>query len=511
MPVSPGLSRRDGRAVLAAAALVNLAYPPFRLLVPSFVCLAPLIAAFEDPGPVRRHFARGFWFGVVANAILLHWIAVSLWRFRPAVAPLYLVVVLALGLYTGATFALVAWVRARTAVPLIVAFPVAWTALEWAVAHQGPLALPWLGLGTSLAGFPMLAQSADLVGARGLTLLLAAANVAVALAWRRRAAPRRAALLSGGVAAGVVLALGYGWFRMRDLPTRSAGTVLLVQPDLDAEQKWDPALQDSLVSATLALSREAVLRHHADLIVWPEVALPVPLAYRPGWAATLARHAVESRAELLVGGVDLDAGRTHNAVLHFGARAAREQPYRKERLVPVFEWLNGVRAGGDGRPTVTRLGAVGLLICHEVAFEDLARARKRDGALFLVNLANDAWFLGTTAPVQHVSHAVMRAIETRTAVVRVGNTGPSGVVDALGRSDGWTDQDVRVATLDTVITSAVRPLYVRWGDWVGLASVLVTAGLAAAAARTAPPPRFSPVPPSARSRPRGRGHSAASR
>jgi apolipoprotein N-acyltransferase len=493
MAFRSGLTRRDGYAVLAAAALVNLAYPPFRVLVPSFVCLAPLLPAFEEPGTPRRHLARGFWFGVLTNVVLLHWIALSLWRFRPAAAPLFLVVVLGFGLYTGVIFALVAWVRARTALPLIVVFPVAWTALEWVVARQGPIAVPWLGLGTSLAGFPVLAQPADLVGARGLTLLLAAANVAVALAWRRRATPRRAALLLGGVGAGVALASGYGWVRMRDLPVRVAGTVLLVQPNAGAEQKWDPRLQDSLVRATLALSREAASRYQPDLIVWPEVALPVALGYRPDWMAALARHAAEARAELLVGGVDLEAGHTYNAAIHVGAGASGERPYRKERLVPVFEWLNGVRSGRDNPPTATRLGLAGVLICHEVAFEELARARRRDGALFLVNLANDAWFLGTPAPVQQAAHAVIRAIETRAAVVRVGNTGPSGVVDALGRSGGWTDQGVRVATLDTVVTSGVRPLYVRWGDWVGLASVLVTAGLVVAAA--AATPQRSPASP----------------
>jgi apolipoprotein N-acyltransferase len=506
MRFATGLERRDGWAILAAAALVNLSYPPFRLLVPSFLCLAPLVAAFEGPGSPGHHFRRGFWFGVATHLVLLHWIAVSLWRFRPAASPLFLVVVAGFGLYTGVTFALVGWIRRRTAVPLIVAFPVAWTALEWVLAHQGPIAIPWLGLGTSLSGFPVLAQAADLVGARGLTLLLAAANVALALAWRRRATPRRATLLVAGVVAGLMLASGYGSFRRRHLPLRSAGTVLLVQPNLGAEQKWDPRLQDSLVEATLALSREAAAGHRPDLIVWPEVALPVPLVQRPGWVAALARHAVEARAELMVGGVDLEAGRTYNAAFHFSPRAfaprdPRERIYRKERLVPVFEWLNGVRRGGAGPLTATRAGAIGVLICHEVVFEELARARRRDGAAYLVNLANDAWFLGTGAPAQQAAHSVIRAIETRAAVVRVANTGPSGVVDALGRVRGWTDQNVRVAVLDTVVTSEARSLYVRWGDWVGLTSIVAAAGLVlVAAARgliTARPAR-PPAPPASR-------------
>jgi apolipoprotein N-acyltransferase len=261
-----------------------------------------------------------------------------------------------------------------------------------------------------------------------------------------------------------------------------AGTVLLVQPNIGARQKWDPLIQDSLVRATAALSRDAAARLHPDLIVWPEIALPVPLAYRPGWTTVLGRHAAESRAELLVGGIEIEDGHTFNAAFHFRPGAAPDRTYRKERLVPVFEWLNGVSRGGRDAPAATRLGRAGILICHEAAFEQLARDRRRDGAEFVVNLANDGWFLGTTAPVHHATHAVLRAIETRAAVVRVGNTGPSGVVDPLGRVGRWTSQELAVAVLDTVVTSPLRPPYARWGDWVGAASIVAMVGLVILAA-----------------------------
>jgi len=485
MRLGPRRTPRDAAAVVAAAALLNLAYPPFRALLPSFVCLVPLLPAFEQAGGVRRHAARGFWFGALAHAALLNWMAIALWRFRPPAVALFIVVVLGFGVYTAGLFGAVAWIRQRTRLPLIVVFPVAWTALEWMISRQGPLALPWLGLGTSLGAYPILAQPAEAVGARGLTLVVVVVNVALALAWGRRSHPRRALRLLAGVAAAVSIWLGYGWLRLTGLPLRVAGTALLVQPNLDAEQKWDPALQDSLVGATLALSRAGARGHAPDLIVWPEVALPVALAYRPDWAAALRRHAAESGAALVVGGVDLETldgrrARTYNAAFLVGAGAPGTRPYRKERLVPAFEWFNGITPGRDNPPARTARGVLGLLICHEIAFEGLARERRRGGADVLVNLANDAWFLGTAAPAQHAAHAVLRAIETRAGVLRVDNAGPSGAVDPLGRVKGWTRVGQRTARIVPMVTSDVRTLYVRLGDWVGLACVLGLGAMMAA-------------------------------
>src|SRR5437899_13098868 len=74
--------------------------------------------------------------------------------------------------------ALVVRVRLRFPVlPLWVALPVAWTAVEWAVGHQGDIRFPWLGLGTSLTDAATLVQWADLAGARGVTVWLAWCNV----------------------------------------------------------------------------------------------------------------------------------------------------------------------------------------------------------------------------------------------------------------------------------------------------------------------------------------------
>src|SRR5690606_25846245 len=104
--------------------------------------------------------------------------------------PAYLLTTAAL----AGSVAVVAWllhfVREHARVPIIVAAPVLWTAAEWVQGNLGDLSFPWLGLGTSLAAFPVLAGAADLVGARGLTFWLAAVNALLADAVLRARAGR---------------------------------------------------------------------------------------------------------------------------------------------------------------------------------------------------------------------------------------------------------------------------------------------------------------------------------
>jgi apolipoprotein N-acyltransferase len=76
---------------------------------------------------------------------------------------------------------------------------------------------------------------------------------------------------------------------------------------------------------------------------------------------------------------------------------------------------------------------IGVLICYEAVLAQAARAYKRNGADVLVTISNDAWFGKTSAPFQHFSMMVLRAVETRLYLIRAANTGISGIVDPAGR------------------------------------------------------------------------------
>lgn len=507
-------SRRVWLLIVAGAVLLVMSYPPFALapLTPalSFIAVMPAVllvaqaAADADP---RRAFKWGFWYGLAANALVLYWLIIALWRFTKLSALGFLATVVTLALFHGVLFWFLVRVRLRLpGLPLWIAFPVAWTGLEWMVGHLGDVRFPWLGLGTSLADAPVLAQWADVAGARGLTLWLAwcgafladgltlkDAAVGRSEGWPRWFALRRV----GPVLATIVLAAGYGVWRMNTLPLREVGVIGLVQPNVGYNEKWDKLRQDDIMATLMVLSEQVQAVSRPDLIIWPEAAIPGYVQTEPDWDRAIAGFARGGHTPMLVGGLYADfhegGGYDHfnAAMLYDSTGNRRAQPvYRKHYLVPIVErvpfvpprWIKLPFFGSFGRGKefpvyAIGVGRFGVAICYESIFEDVARHYRRNGANFLVNITNDAWYGLTSAPYQHESHLVLRAIETRMGIARAANSGISEFLDPLGRAFQSTKLEEKTIVSGRLYTSDVVPLYVRLGDWVGLLVVIGTLGM----------------------------------
>lgn len=504
-------SRRAAVLIALGAIALTASYPPFSVPLVSFAAVTPAVlllrqlAADRDPG---RAFRWGFWYGLASHGLVLYWLVVALWHFTSLSALGYLATIAIFGLWTAALFWFVVRVRLRLPlVPLWVVFPITWTFVEWCIGHQGDVRFPWLGLGTSLTGAPILIQWADLAGARGVTLWLAWCNVMLVEAliegrgvWGRGGVGRIGAVLATVLLAGV-----YGAWRTRTLPLRDLGVVGMLQPNEGYREKWEPAHADSVVGTLLTLSRRVLLQERPSLLVWPEAAIPGWLAEQPAWDARFAQLARENRTPILSGGIyaTFHPDRSYeyyNAAFFYDSTGTwRNAPvYAKHYLVPVVErvpffpvrlfrgvpglgrWSGGFARGRDLPVYVAEPGGFGVLICYESAFEDLARSYRRRGAQFLVNITNDAWYGRTAGPYQHAAHLVLRAIETRMGIARAANSGISEFVDPLGRPHQATKLETQTVVVGRLLTSDVTTVYVRLGDWVGTLTVLATLGLLAA-------------------------------
>jgi apolipoprotein N-acyltransferase len=154
--------------------------------------------------------------------------------------------------------------------------------------------------------------------------------------------------------------------------------------------------------------------------------------------------------------------------------------YDKHHLVPFGEYVplgeffpfldtlvaqvGNFRSGTKGEVLHSGAHHLGVLICYEGIFPALARAAAKNRAGLLVNITNDAWYGVSSAPYQHFSMAVMRAVETRRGLVRAANTGISGFIHPTGRIDGTTGllQDA-VATRALPVMDKIT-IYTRIGD-----------------------------------------------
>ncbi len=496
------LPKGDWLLIVASAILLTIAYPPFHLFLPSFTCLIPAIwliqGAISDPRPLRRSLVQGFWFGLISNGFVLHWMVVALWRFTELSVLGYAATIAILACYAAAMFALVAWMMRRTKISVLIAFPVLWTAMQWAVAHQGDIRFPWMGLGSSLTHYTTVVQIADVIGARGVTFLLVLANTALALALKERGNRQRTLKLVGGVVVGVIIAVSYGVIRERSIETRPLGRVTVVQPNVQWSEKNDSALQDSIMAATLELSREAAAQTDPELLVWPESAVPHWFHMHPAWEPLIAEHALSDSVPIVTGGPDIIWGETrddyeyYNSAFLFDTAGRRDTNpvYHKRYLVPIVErvpflnprwfnlrWFGAFGVGDPGAIYEVGIGRFGILICYESIFENLSRRYRREGADFILNITNDAWYGETAAPHQHAAHLVMRAIENRIGIARAANSGISEFVDPFGREHKRTKLSVKTYESDVVLTTDTVPLYTRLGDWVGLLAVLLTLGL----------------------------------
>ena len=509
------MTRGGGRLlvlVVSGAIALTASYPPFPLPFLSFLAITPVVLlirhAVADSSP-RSAFRWGWWYGLISNALVLYWMIVALWHFTPFSALGYFATIAIIALLTGVMFWFVVRLRlALPSLPLWVVLPVAWTTLEWLIGHLGDIRFPWLGLGTSLADARVLVQWADIAGARGITLWLAWCNVVIVEAATDVRGPEGrgawyVARRLGPVFATVALALGYGLWRMKTLPVREVGLIGMVQPSEGFDEKFDRTRADSVVGKLLSHSRRLLEQvPRPQLIIWPEAAIPDFLWRRPGWEAAITALARESRVPIFTGVVwaEPDWRSTldpyYNAALLIDSTGEwrSHQIYAKHYLVPVTErvpfvpvkvfkaipglknWSGGFTPGRTMPVYGTTLGRFGVIVCYESAFEDLPRDYRAHGADFLVNVTNDAWFGHTTAPAQHASHLVLRAIETRMGVARAANSGISEFVDPLGRAYDQTRLDADTVVTGTLVTSDVVPLYVRLGDWVGTLVVLLTLG-----------------------------------
>ncbi|MDR3320802.1 MAG: apolipoprotein N-acyltransferase [Desulfovibrio sp.] len=346
---------------------------------------------------------------------------------------------------------------------LALALALAWYLLEYVSARL--LGFPWLSLAGALAPWPLLVQTADCLGAYatgGLWTLVAL----LCLVFFR---DKRCLAAGLALAAGL---LGYGAYRLEQTPfvSRPNGpqtmSALIVEGNIDQNQKWLPHFQQASLNAYIGLTRQGLANLGDDmpdktgdkpLIVWPETALPFFFGHMPKYDDAVRELVASSGCPLLLGapGLEIAPSGQRSVFNRAFLLAPRENryltliSYDKMRLVPFGEylpnWLKldflqallqgvGVYEEGKSDEPLRYAGrALGMLICYEGILPWLAEDRVRNGANILTDISNDAWFGGTPAARQHLYLTALRAVEQDRWLLRGTNTGISAVVDSRGR------------------------------------------------------------------------------
>ncbi len=466
-----------GYAMLSGLLLV-LVQPPVSLFPLAFIALVPLICGI-DRGNLRLSFFRGFAAGVVAWLGTIYWVVVAMNQYGGINIPLSILIlvlfVMYLSIYTG-IFTLSCALLERTAsVPAYLAAAPVWVILEYArgVVMTG---FPWSYLGHSQSGFLHLIQAASVTGTFFISFLIAAVNGIICAVWARRRVP---AIFTVVIAALVASSLAYGYVRLQD---RDAGKfeAAIVQGNIGQDIKWDESFKMMTVNKYYRLSFG--LAQNADIIIWPETAIPFLLGREPAAYRYVQAVPVMLKSRLLYGTVDIvSTGNLLNTVRYIDSSGNTTGIYNKVHLVPFGEYtpivsylpflakLTAIGADfkpGDGhRPLETDAGKIGVLICFEGIFPYITNETVRQGAQVLVNLTNDAWYNRTSAPYQHFAFYIFRAIETDRYVLRAANTGISSIIDPRGRIEGKTPIFTEEVLRGKYALKNTQTFYVRHGDY----------------------------------------------
>ncbi len=229
--------------------------------------------------------------------------------------------------------------------------------------------------------------------------------------------------------------------------------VALVQPNIPQEQKWDRRYFSKIIDV---LYQQSENHWGADLIVWPEGAIPAYQHQVRDILADLNQRAVASQTDLLLGlpTYQPEPEVSYSALISVGKY---QQAYHKQVLVPFGEYvplgnyLRGViqflnlpmssftPASADQQAIEFADYQVIPAICYEIAYPGIVHrlANQADSenskAKVLVTVSNDAWFGDSLGPYQHMQMARMRALELGMPLVRSTNDGITAVVDAHGK------------------------------------------------------------------------------
>jgi apolipoprotein N-acyltransferase len=480
--------------------MLTASFPPGNLEWMAFVALVPLLKGLENTNPSRA-FKLGLVAGMTHYLTLIYWIVVVLGQYGDINMVLCLVPLILLCLYLSVFPGLFSWFTSALAGSrfAITLSAFAWVGLEYARAKI-MTGFPWCLLGYTQYENLHLIQVADLCGVYGLSFMLVLINgVIFGLFLKGRAQTR--SFLKWEVlimVAAVGGTLAYGHLRLSENGT-SGGTyrpirTAIVQANVDQSLKWDPDYQSKTMEIYHRLTREAQ-GFNPLMIVWPETAVPFFFQDNLDFSPGLISLARESDAVLVLGS---PAYRRVDGFREYYNRAYLITPddgpiqyYDKVHLVPFGEYVplkkalwfidRLVPAAGDFHsgdkvaPLRYRDQSLGVLICFEAIFPELARAHARAGASILINLTNDAWFGMTSAPHQHLSMAVFRAVENRRPLVRAANTGISALIGPQGRilaRSGLFNEEVLRVRVDVPEPSLT--FYSRFGDLFALCLLIVT-------------------------------------
>lgn len=472
---------------IIAAILLILSYPRFNLEFLAWVALIPLFFALENKS-LKRRFIVGYFFGLIFFSGILYWLA-------NVTVPGTIVLILLLSLAPAIFSCLYIYPIPPNIYPIFY-IPSIWVISEYLRTHL-LTGFPWALLAYSqYLNIPVI-QISDITASYGVSFVIVLINFCIYAVIRKSHNRKKYTVIGIFI---LIAVLFYGFFSLNQKYITQPLKVSIVQGNIPQELKWDKDYERFILDKYEFLTQLAS-KEGSHIIIWPETSVPVILG-RDDIFERITNLADSLNTSLLVGVIREENLKYYNSAVLISGNGKILGSYDKLHLVPFGEYIpleehipwfrslidkviGDFEAGRDFNLfTISienissqeksivkniRFYKFGVLICFEDIFPDLARNFVKKGALFLLNITNDAWFGNTAAPFQHVQSSVFRAIENRVPVIRSANTGVSCFINQNGIIIDSVKENEKEIFVDGYKHAEIHPIlnttiYTRFGD-----------------------------------------------
>lgn len=387
-----------------------------------------------------------------------------------------------------------------------------WVAVETLRSTVPWGGLPWGASAFALADSPLL-NLGPWIGTAGLSAVVALLAMllfsgGLAVTGRRHRGLRGiAGVWPLAVAVAAVLATVVVPLPVNRAPEgRPTMTVAGIQGNMDPVEPATMAMPEGIWDNHLQVTEETVDQAAAegrelDLIVWPEDSTEYDPRQDAVRSAQLTAVAAEAGAPVLVGTQTLvgEDQRLNNSLLYTPGGSV-PYVYAKRHPVPFGEFIpmrglfrmvtdkvdlvgRDMIAGDEvGVMDLEHLdqgdARVGVLICFEIAYENLVQDVVDEGAEVIVVQSNNALFGDSHEAIQQLAQAKVMAVLSGRSVVHISTVGHSAIYSPEGRQIdfvGHWEEGALVA--DVPLRTAITPA-VAAGPWIAVAiSALGLVGL----------------------------------
>ena len=433
-----------------------MAMPPWGIWPAMFIGISGFYILLNKAKNKKQAFVYGWLFGMGYFLPGLAWIGNALlvegndfkWVWPLAILGLPILLSLFYGLSSTIYFIL----RGEKLKWLL--FIVLLTLAEWTRGHVFT-GFPWNLFGYAWTESHVVMQTVSIGGIYLLSLLTVIWAAYLGLMTDKQASILLKSTASLLVILCTVMSVTYGYLRLNTHTTLYSSdiNVTVVQPNISQENKWNPNKLSENISTLIRLSESQGNTAQTTIIVWPETAIS-----SGALDAESVQKALKETLETYQNEVFLTAGvlksypnekKYFNSIITLDKDLKEISRFDKTHLVPFGEYIpfkdlipfqpfafySGFTSGNGSLPTkINENLYYNPLICYEILFPaEMKTVTNLTKSSAIINATNDAWYGDSSGPRQHFAMARYRAIERGLPVIRVANTGISGVIDPLGR------------------------------------------------------------------------------